>query len=149
MIIGAICEHKVTVAGRGMPLPEAAKLMRERHVGSLVVVESADNGRVPVGIVTDRDIVVEVLAKDLDYRKLSVGDIMSTDLLCVNQVDEVRDVIALMRRRGVRRVPVLNAAGAMVGIASLDDLLDVVAEQLGDLAITIASEQSKESQRRR
>jgi CBS domain-containing protein len=132
-----------------MPLPEAAKLMRERHVGSLVVVESADNGRVPVGIVTDRDIVVEVLAKDLDYRKLSVGDTMSTDLLCVNQVDEVRDVIALMRRRGVRRVPVLNAAGAMVGIASLDDLLDVVAEQLGDLAITIASEQSKESQRRR
>jgi CBS domain-containing protein len=149
MNAGELCSRIVVFAEREMGLGEAARLMRDHHVGSLVVVDETGNGRVPVGMLTDRDIVVAVVAKDVDPRTLRVGEVMSGDPITVREQDGVLDALRMMRARGVRRVPVTDAAGALVGVLSLDDVLEEVAEQLGDLSRAIASERAREARVRR
>jgi len=145
MKIGEICNRVVVFSTKDMPLSEAGKLMREHHVGCLLVLEETDRGRIPIGIVTDRDIVVEVLSAGLDYRTVKVGEIMNADLFVAREDDDILDALQLMRRRGVRRLPVILASGVLVGIVTIDDLLGIVAEQLDDLVKAIASEQSREA----
>jgi CBS domain-containing protein len=123
--------------------------MREYHVGDLVVVDESEGRRVPVGIVTDRDIVVGVLALGLDPAVLTVGDIMGSDLVTAAEDDDVYETLQIMRTRGVRRVPVVNTAGALVGIVALDDILEIFAEELDAAVKVVAREQANESQRRR
>lgn len=147
MKTGEVCNRTVIVVGRDTSLGEAAQLMRENHVGSLVVVEQAD-GRAPVGIVTDRDIVVEVLSAGLDHRTVTVGEIMGAKLVTAREDDDWLDTLKAMRARGVRRVPVVGAAGELVGIVTVDDLLEVVAEQLDDIVRAIGNEQSRETSQR-
>lgn len=149
MTVGQVCNRTVVFAYRDTPLPEAAKLMRENHIGSLVIVEEADRGRVPVGMLTDRDIAVAVVAQALDPRTLKAGEVMSGELVTVNEQDDVLDTLQRMRRRGVRRVPVLAANGTLAGIVTLDDLLELVAEQLGDIVKAITAEQSREAKTRK
>jgi CBS domain-containing protein len=123
--------------------------MRKNHVGDLVVVEQADGGeRIPVGIVTDRDIVVSVIALGLDPASLQVGDIMSDDLLTTSEGDDVYGTIERMRLRGIRRVPVVNAAGGLAGIVSADDLLEFLAEEMGDLSRISSHQQAHEKHAR-
>jgi CBS domain-containing protein len=148
MTAGELCSRIVVFAERNMGLNEAARLMREHHVGSLVVVEEREKGRVPVGMLTDRDITVGVIAKDVDPRTLRVGDVMSGDLITVREQDSVLDALRLMRARGVRRVPVTSVDGALIGILALDDVLEAVSEQLNDLAYAIASERTHETRTR-
>jgi CBS domain-containing protein len=149
MTVGEICNRVVTVAARATPLADAAQLMREHHVGSLVVVENRAGARVPVGILTDRDIVVAVVARGVDPATLTAGDVMAGELLTVREQDSEFDALQLMRRRGIRRVPVVGADGALVGIVTVDDLLEIVAEQLDDIVRAIASEQAQERRARR
>jgi len=148
MDVGNVCNHTVVVAPKELVLSEAARLMREHHVGSVVVVEDSDSGRIPVGMLTDRDIVVGVVAKDVDARTLSVGDVMSDDLVSVREGDSIFDALRRMRSRGVRRVPVTGAAGVLVGVLAIDDVLEVVADQLREIARTIGSERVHEEQAR-
>lgn len=145
MTAGELCSRIVVFAERGMGLAEAARLMREHHVGSLIVVDEGPKGRVPAGILTDRDITVGVLAKDVDPRTLRVGEVMSREIITVREQDDVLDALHLMRARGVRRVPVSGADGTLVGILSLDDVLEEVAEQLGDIAQAIARARTREA----
>jgi CBS domain-containing protein len=149
MDIGEICNREVEVAGRNMLLSDAARRMREEHVGSLVVVEAGARGRVPIGILTDRDMVVQVLAENLDYAKLTVGDIMGGDLVMASEDDAVLDTLQVMRRRGIRRLPVVDATGDLVGIVTLDDLLEIVAFELDELVNAISNETKRESLKRR
>lgn len=149
MNIGEICNRIVVVAGRGTSLVEAARLMREHHVGSLVVVDEAARGRVPAGILTDRDIVVSVVAGEADPRTLTAGEVMATDLVTVRETESIFDGLGLMRRHGVRRVPVVAADGTLVGIVTVDDVLEIVAEQLDDAVRAIATEQSREARVRK
>ena len=149
MKIGEICTRIVTFATKDMPLVDAAKLMREHHVGSLIVVEEQQRGRVPVGMLTDRDIVVEVLAPGLDYRNLSVGEIMSSQLITARESDDMLGVLRVMRQKGIRRMPVLTESGTLAGIVTLDDLLEILAEEMDDLVDAIAGEQAKEAKSRR
>ena len=149
MKIGEICTRIVTFATKDMPLVEAAKLMRQHHVGSLIVVEEQQRGRVPVGMLTDRDIVVEVLAPGLDYKNLSVGEIMSSQLITARESDDMLGVLRVMRQKGIRRIPVLTESGTLAGIVTLDDLLEILAEQMDDLVDAIAGEQAKEVKGRR
>jgi CBS domain-containing protein len=149
MKIGEICTRIVTFATKDMPLVDAAKLMRQHHVGSLIVVEEESRGRVPVGMLTDRDIVVEVLAPGLDYKNLSVGEIMSSQLITARESDDMLGVLRVMRQRGIRRMPVITEAGTLAGIVTLDDLLEILAEQMDDLVDAIAGEQAKEVKGRR
>jgi CBS domain-containing protein len=145
MKIGEVCNREVMLAYEHERVDEAAKLMRKHHVGSLIVVAKDDaRGRVPVGILTDRDIVVGVLTAGLDYRTVTVGEVMTGDPISVSEDEDVLEALKIMRKRGVRRLPVLARAGTLAGIVTIDDLLELVAEQLGDLVKAIASEQSRE-----
>ena len=149
MTVGQICNRVVVFAFRNTPLPDAAKLMRENHIGSLVIVDESDRGRIPVGMLTDRDIAIAVVAQALDPRTLTAGEVMSGELVTANEQDDMLDTLQRMRRRGVRRVPVLTATGTLAGIVTLDDLLELVAEQLGDVVKAIATEQSREARTRK
>jgi CBS domain-containing protein len=112
----------------------AALLMRKHHVGDVVVVDDPDGERAPVGIVTDRDIVVSVIALGLDPVSLEVGDVMSDDLLTASEHDDPYQTIERMRLRGIRRVPVVADSGSLVGIVSADDLLLFLAEEMEELS---------------
>jgi CBS domain-containing protein len=149
MNAGEICNRDVVVAESGMGVVQAAQLMRQYHVGSLVVCAWQGSTRTPIGMVTDRDLTVAVLAKELDPATLTVGEVMPADVYTVREEDTVTDVLRILRERGVRRVPVINRDGALVGIVTLDDLLDIAAEQLNDIAASIRRERTREIRARR
>jgi CBS domain-containing protein len=149
LTVGEICTRSVTIAFRSTPLNGAARLMRENHVGSLVVVEETGGLRVVVGILTDRDIVTAVVAADLEPATLRTEDVMSTDLITAREDDSLIDLVRSMRRKGVRRVPVVGSQGELVGLASLDDVLDVLSQELSLLVGAIDSQGKRERQLRR
>jgi CBS domain-containing protein len=144
MNVGEICNRTVVFADRRMTLSEAARLMREEHVGSLVVIDETERGRVPVGMLTDRDIVVAVVAKEVDAHTLSVGEVMSENPAIAHEADGMFDALHLMRSRGVRRVPVTSASGMLVGILTIDDVLEVLADNLREMVQAIGSEHRHE-----
>jgi CBS domain-containing protein len=144
MTVGVICNPNVATIGRQAGIVEAAALMREDHVGDLVVVEHRGGRTVPVGILTDRDIVVGVLAKRAVLDAVTVGDVMSRSLLTVRRNDSVELALREMRRIGVRRAPVVVADGGLIGILSIDDVIQNLAKQLGRLADLIRLEQTAE-----
>jgi CBS domain-containing protein len=148
MKVGEICNREVVFVDREAAILEAAQLMRRHHVGDVVVTEERAGIRVPVGILTDRDIVVELLAEQVPLEAVAVGDAMSSELLTVSTEEEVMDVLQRMRGRGVRRAPVVDPGGALAGILAVDDLIDLIAEQLSDLVKLIGNEQQRELQRR-
>ena len=148
MFIREICNREVVVVTRDASIAEAARLLRDYHVGDLVVIEETDDRRVPIGILTDRDIVVEVLAPGIAADTLKVGDVMSFDLLTAGEDDSIWDTLERMRVKGVRRVPVVDAQGGLAGIVSVDDLLDLLCEELMALARLIRSQQTHERQAR-
>jgi CBS domain-containing protein len=141
---GEICTREVAFALRAMPLVEAAQIMRETHVGCLVVVDEVGTRRIVVGVLTDRDVVVSVVAPGLDPAALTVGDVMSAEPVTARENDSLIDLMRLMRARGVRRVPVTQADGELIGIATLDDVLAILAEELGLLVAAIDRESQRE-----
>lgn len=149
MPISEICNREVVIVQRHNTILEAAQLMRQHHVGDVVVVEERGGVRVPVGIVTDRDLVVEIMAPAIDQTVTTVGDIMVTELATVRENAGVSETIEYMRAKGVRRVPVVNDSGGLVGILTLDDLLELLAEELLALAKLVKHEQKKETMSRR
>lgn len=146
MKVGEVCNREVVVVNRDQSILDAAKLMRSFHVGDVVVVQDAGSVRTPVGILTDRDIVVKLLAREIDLAAVSIGDAMSFDLVTAGEEDSVIDAIEKMRNHGVRRIPVVSSQGGLEGILSLDDCLELVAEQVGDLVQLIKTEQRRENQ---
>lgn len=148
MDIREVSATTVAVGYRGMAVSEAARAMREQHVGCLVVVEERAAGKVPIGMLTDRDIAVSVVAKDLDARNVPVGEVMSTDVVAVRDDDSVKDALRLLRRRGIRRAPVIARDGTLAGIVTVDDLLRTMVEQLDDLVGAISTELALEVQTR-
>lgn len=144
MLVADICSREVAVVTRDKSILDAVKVMRDRHVGSVVVVDNSNGERAPVGILTDRDIVIEVLAEGVDLSSITVGDAMSYELMSVGERDEVMDALRVMRTKGVRRVPVVNAFGGLVGILAFDDIVKVIAAQLAGLASVIVLEQGRE-----
>jgi CBS domain-containing protein len=143
MNVGEMCKKTAVTVRSFDDLSTAAELMRERHVGSLIVVEPGfEAGSLkPTGILTDRDIVVAVLARGADINGLRVGDVMSSQLSVVQEDAQMEEALREMRRLGVRRLPVVGSHGQLVGVVSLDDVLDVLAAQLQDVAGSIRSEQ--------
>jgi CBS domain-containing protein len=128
---------------------QAAQLMRTHHVGSLVVVEEgAVEGR-PLGIVTDRDLVLAVLAEELDPGLFTVGDVMTTDLVTVSPQTGVLNAVTLMREHRLRRLVVVDDAGRVVGIATLEDVLDALSREFADLALALRKARDRERMQRR
>ncbi len=148
MSVKTICNRQVIIAESNASIQEIAKLMREYHVGNVVIVEEQQGLRFPIGILTDRDIIIELVAKGADLTSVTAGDVMSTEIFNANEEDDVIDTIKQMRSKGIRRMPVVDKQGALVGIVALDDLLDLLAEQLKDLADLIGKEQNREQRTR-
>jgi len=144
MSIGEICNRKVVVMQAEETIAGAAKLMRDQHVGSVLIVDEQGGKRVPVGIVTDRDLVVEVIASGLDPDAITVGDIMMTGFAAVKEETGVFEAIKYMRAKGVRRLPVVDREEKLVGIVTLDDLLILLSEELDALAKLVTREQQNE-----
>ena len=149
MPISEICNREIVIVQPDSTTLEAAQLMRQHHVGDGLVVESRNGVRVPVGIVTDRDLVVEIMAPELDMVAITVGDIMLPDLVSVKESTGMFEAIEYMRAKGVRRLPVVNDSGGLVGILTLDDLLELLAEELLALSKLVKYEQKKETINRR
>ncbi len=149
MTVGAFCSRIVVYVGEDESIIEAAKLMREHHTGSVVVVKSADRGPFDaVGMITDRDLVIEVLAEDVEVDSVSVKDVMSSDPIIAGENDSLSDTLKRMRDRGVRRVPVTESKGQVVGVLSVDDVLSLLASELTDIDSLILREQERERELR-
>jgi CBS domain-containing protein len=146
MTVGDICTRAVVMADRDETLVEAARRMRDHHVGDLVVIDSQTR---PVGILTDRDIVVAAVAQSADrLDSLTVGDVMTRDPLTARDHEPVEVALDRMQSRGVRRLPVLSADGRLEGLVSLDDILENINDDLTSLIRLVAREQKRERQER-
>ena len=148
MRIGEICVRDVITATRDTPVLEAARLMRSRHVGDVVVIETGKRGPVPVGIVTDRDIVVGIIAPRIDVSRLTLGDVMGRDLITVPEAQDVFETVEQMQRHGVRRLPVIDKEGSLFGIVSIDDLVQFLAIHLSELSRIVTRERRQEMEAR-
>ena len=143
---GDICTRNVVCSDRGMMVDDAARLMRTHHTGTLVVVEErSPRERIVVGMVTDRDIATRVVALDRDVHAFRVSDIMTPDVVTVREQDSLLDVLAVLRGKRVRRVPVTGARGELIGIVAIDDVLSAVAEQMQALAGAVGAAQRHEA----
>lgn len=144
MTAGDLCNRIVTVVEPGLSVVAAARLMREHHVGCLVVTVGPRETRKVVGMLTDRDIVTAIVAKEVDPSRLIVEDVMTANVVTAGEDDTVMDLLEMMRSKGIRRLPVTTPEGMLVGLMALDDLLEVVAEQLLAVVKAIGAEQARE-----
>jgi CBS domain-containing protein len=144
-----LCVFDVACCTPDISVTAAARLMREHHTGDLVVIDNADEEREPVGIVTDRDIVVEVLAQGRDPDKTKVGDIMSKQLVIASESEDAFQALQRMVAHGVRRIPVVDDEQCVQGIVTLDDMLRVHAEAANSLVQIVSKEQTREQRARR
>jgi len=148
MKVGEICKRAVTAIDNSMDIHAAADLMRQRHVGFLIVYRCGDELRRPIGVLTDRDIVVEVVAKKVDPAALTVEDLMTRQPLVANETEELGDVLQAMRMAGIRRVPVVDMRGALTGVIAIDDAFDVITGFMCDITGSVKNEQRHERRSR-
>ena len=134
MPISEFCQRNVVCVTSETTVTEAAALMRQHHIGDVIIVEERGGRRVPVGIVTDRDIVVEVVAAGVDPNQLKLGDLKLAPLVTVSESATYAQTVSRMSVEGVRRMPVLAADGTLAGIITLDDMLWQLAAPLAALA---------------
>lgn len=144
MSISAFCNREVITVKRGATVLHAASLMRQYHVGDVVVIEDRKGKVVPIGIVTDRDIVIELVATELDCKVMTTGDVMARNLTIIKESCGVFEAIQLMSSKGVRRIPVIDDDGGLVGIITLDDILLLLANEFSALSKLIPHEQKNE-----
>lgn len=145
MTVGEICNREAITIHRDETVLEAAKLMRQYHVGAVIVIDKLNDRIVPVGVVTDRDLVVEVLAAELDETVVTVGDIMAAEVFTAKESMATHEAIEFMRRKTIRRLPIVDETGELAGMLTLDDALQLLSEELLDLAKLVRYEQKKES----
>lgn len=144
MTAGKYCNREVIITEPETTVIEAAQLMRSYHVGTLVVVGKKDDESIPLGVVTDRDLVIEVLAQEVPPEGVTVADLMSRDLVMVHENEGLLDTLEIMRVRGVRRVPVINDKGGLEGILSADDALELISEATNHLIKLMRREVERE-----
>ncbi len=149
MLLKSMCTLDPVCCSPRTTALEAAHLMRQKHAGDLVVVDDGDDQAVPLGVITDRDIVVEVLGRGLDPAVTPVSAVLRTPVVIANEGDDLSHALEMMRVHGVRRLPVVNQKGILVGIITADDLLRNLAADTSALADIISREQAREQRLRR
>ncbi len=144
--VSSICQRNAVTIRPHDDLTNAATLMREKHVGCLIVTEFdvAYRKERPIGVLTDRDIVVAVVAREADPKSLRVEDVMTRQPVTIPEGASIGSALQEMRRIGVRRVPVVDYRGHLVGVLSLDDVIGALASELRDVAGSIQNEQRTE-----
>ncbi|MEQ8279100.1 MAG: CBS domain-containing protein [Deltaproteobacteria bacterium] len=149
MRIHHLSNSDVTTAPREMSLLAAAKLMRERHVGDVVVIEQRGAAQLPVGIVTDRDIVLGAIAQGIDdLAKVHVGDLAPSPCHVIGRDDRIENAIDIMQLHGVRRLPVVNDRGELEGIVTYDDVVSWMLSTLSSLSRSFTKQRRREEIRR-
>ncbi len=144
LLVRDVAVHTPVTALSSETITDCARRMHAEHVGCLVVVENTDGTPFPVGMLSDRDIAIEVVAFGLDPKALTAGDVMSEKPAVVEEDDDLLDVLARMRDRGARRLPVTRPDGALVGVIALDNLLEALAEQLDGMVGVLKAQQTRE-----
>lgn len=147
--LGSLASAIVVTANPETTAARAAQLMREHHVGSLVVVDAAANDGKALGIVTDRDLVLAVMAEGLDAALFTVGDIMSTELVTAPAEAGLIDATRLLHQHRVRRLVVVDAAGRVVGLAALEDILEALTREFSELVFALRGARDREIRQRR
>ncbi len=147
MNVGNACTREVVTCLAATSLAEVASRMRDRHVGAVVVVDDEKRRR-PIGVVTDRDIVIEIVATGLDANTITAGDVMLDGLVTVTEDSGPLEAARAMRSRGVRRLPVVDRDGALAGIVTLDDLVHLLSTEMGHLARLVERQTKREAQKR-
>ncbi|NOJ76884.1 CBS domain-containing protein [Myxococcus xanthus] len=138
MSLARFCRKSVAIIQPTQSVAEAATAMRDRHVGALVVVQ--DDLR-PVGLLTDRDIVTRVVAVREDPAAIAVSDVMSPEPAVVQVEDSIDQALFALRQQGVRRLPIVDAKGRVVGLISLDDVLVLLSAELDQTAAAVRENQ--------
>ncbi|MDE2156874.1 MAG: CBS domain-containing protein [Xanthomonadaceae bacterium] len=144
MRIADICTRQVVSTDAAVSVHEAAEMMRKHHVGSLVVTEQPNGERIPIGFITDRDIVLAVVAVGISTDALMVSDIMNRNVATCTENEDIFDAIETMRARGVRRLPVLDSGGGLTGMLSADDIYGALGTHMRELGAALTHEQAHE-----
>jgi len=144
MQIGDVCNREVVTVSRNDSILDAVKKMRAHHVGDVVVTKPSKNGERPVGILTDRDVVIEILAKEVDMNSIDVGDAMSLSIVTAPKTAELFETVRFMGVKGVRRLPVLDDDGGLYGVLSIDDAVKVLATELEYVADVFSTQMERE-----
>lgn len=138
MLVATLCSRRPVTVATGAPMSDVARLMRDQHVGAVIVTEDGAQGLRPLGMITDRDIVRAQLERTADLSRLSAGDVMTRNPLVLREDESIDGAIAHLHARGVRRAPVVAPDGTVIGLISADDLLSQVAHKLVGLAEIVA-----------
>ena len=134
MRIGELCRRSVVTCRRDTSALEIAQLMRDRHVGDVIVVDEHAGVVTPVGVITDRDLVIEVMAKGVGPDTLRAEDLIVVEIVTAFESELIYDAIWHMRGKGIRRLPVVDAQNHLVGVLTTDDVTRFLAEELSDVA---------------
>jgi signal-transduction protein with cAMP-binding, CBS, and nucleotidyltransferase domain len=127
MTVAECCRMDVVTASPGAKVIDVARLMEDSNVGC-VVITGDDN--CPVGIVTDRDLVVRVMAAGLDPGKTSISDVMTEDLVLVEDGTGLFEAMQCVREEGIRRLPIVDDDGRLVGIITMDDIIRLIGAEM-------------------
>lgn len=149
MPISECCNIGVTCCEADTTISDVAALMRKHHVGDVVVIEDNEGKRVPIGIVTDRDIVIETIALKLEADAFTAGDLMSSPVVTVQENAGFVETLRLMRNHKVRRMPVVTATGALFGIVTADDIINLLTMELSMMADAIVEQPVREGRLRK
>jgi CBS domain-containing protein len=144
MSVGRVCSRETVICRGGESLATVARLMTERHVGSVVVVDDHGGAVFPIGMLTDRDIVRAALSAGRSLEQMTALAAATPDPLVVREDDDLAEALDLMLRRGVRRAPVIDRSGALVGIVAVDDLVGYLGEQIAKLARLVETQRTRE-----
>ena len=144
MLVGTLCSRRPVTVATGAPISDVARLMRDQHVGAVIVTDGDVQHLHAIGMITDRDIVRAQLERTADLSRLSAGEVMTRNPLVVTEEEPVDGAIAHLRARGVRRAPVVAPDGTLVGLISTDDLLAHVTRKLTSLAEIVGWQQRAE-----
>jgi CBS domain-containing protein len=147
MNVGEVCTREVVFVSPATSVRDVGMRMREYNVGSVVVIDNDTGRMIPVGIVTDRDIAVAVLAEDVDPNNLSAKDVMMGELITANVDEGIWETVQRMSDCGVRRLPVTDKNGSLVGLLSVDDLIELLAESMNNLVSLIRHGRQREQRR--
>lgn len=144
MNIGEVCSRDVYIVTLAEPLADAVAEMQKRHIGALVVIQEKPDQVRPIGVITDRDAIRSQVVQGKGLSRLTVADAMTAHPLMLPESCGIPEAIGQMSARGVRRAPIVNESGDLVGIVSFDDLLPVVSQQLNALAKLIGDQARRE-----
>ena len=148
MNVSRIYTRSLVAAQRSNSLQMAAALMRRHHVGALLVTDDEPNSDRAIGIITDRDLVVQVIADGISPEKRTIGEVMTPGISTISETSDVHEAIEVMRSDGIRRLAVADEDGTLLGVLSFDDVIDAIAVELSGLADSIRSEREREIDKR-